>query len=95
VFPSLYEGFGLPVLEAMLAGTPVITSSVSSLPEVAGEAAEYVNPFETDSIARTIRKLDNDDERCRELSALGLMRAQFFSPERYRERLAELYRPFC
>jgi glycosyltransferase involved in cell wall biosynthesis len=95
VFPSLYEGFGLPVLEAMLAATPVITSNVSSLPEVAGEAAEYVSPFETDSIARAFRKLDNDDERCRELAALGLKRAQFFSPERYRERLAELYRPLC
>jgi glycosyltransferase involved in cell wall biosynthesis len=93
VFPSLYEGFGLPVLEAMLAGTPVITSNVSSLPEVAGEAAEYVNPFEEYSISNAIRKLDNDDERCRELTELGTSRASFFSPKRYRERLAELYRP--
>lgn len=91
VFPSLYEGFGLPVLEAMLAGTPVITSDISSLPEVAGEAAEYVNPLEADSIARAIRTLDQDDERCAELRTLGLKRAEFFSPARYQQRLAEVY----
>ena len=95
VFPSLYEGFGLPVLEAMLAGTPVITSNVSSLPEVAGEAAEYVDPFDTASISRAIRTLDNDDARCDELSEKGLLRAEFFSPERYQQRLADLYRGVC
>jgi len=91
VFPSLYEGFGLPVLEAMLAGTPVITSNISSLPEVAGEAAEYVDPFEVDSIAGAIRKLDQDKDRCAELSELGIVRAEFFSPELYQQRLAAVY----
>jgi glycosyltransferase involved in cell wall biosynthesis len=91
VFPSLYEGFGLPVLEAMLAGTPVITSASSSLPELAGDAAEYVSPFEPESIARAIRTLDTDDTRCEELIVRGKDRAQLFSPKRYGERLAELY----
>ena len=61
LFPSLYEGFGLPVLEAMQLGTPVVTSRTSSLPEIAGDAALYVNPYETYQIARG----DQDDQRRR------------------------------
>src|SRR4029077_19969249 len=57
VFPSLYEGFGLPVLEAMLLGTPVVTSRASSLPEIAGDAALYVNPYDTDGIAEAIKTI--------------------------------------
>src|SRR5262249_31369801 len=62
LFPSLYEGFGLPVLEAMLLGTPVVTSRTSSIPEIAGEAALYVNPYETDEIARAIKTIVNDGD---------------------------------
>ncbi|HEX3538383.1 MAG TPA: glycosyltransferase family 1 protein [Stellaceae bacterium] len=92
LFPSLYEGFGLPVLEAMLLGTPVVTSRVSSLPEVAGEAALYVNPYETDEIARAIKTIANDADLRDELTRRGRQQAALFSVERYRERVANLYR---
>ena len=91
LFPSLYEGFGLPVLEAMLAGTPVLTSNVSSLPEVAGDAALLVDPADVDAIAAGIRVLDKDDDFRAGLIARGHMQAAKFSPERYRERMAEFY----
>jgi glycosyltransferase involved in cell wall biosynthesis len=91
LFPSLYEGFGLPVLEAMLLGTPVMTSNVSSLPEVAGEAALLVDPTDMDQIAAAIRKIDHDADLRAELSANGRERAKFFSPEAYRLRLREIY----
>src|SRR5688572_31168064 len=68
VFPSLYEGFGLPPLEAMATGTPVVTSSVSSLPEVVGDAAVIVNPENVFDIARGLRELLlDDDARQREI----------------------------
>ena len=93
LFPSLYEGFGLPVLESMVMGTPVLTSTESSLPEVAGEAAILVDPYEVDAIRRGILELDADETLRNELSAKGRVQAAKFSPERYRERLAEAYRP--
>ena len=61
VFPSLYEGFGLPPLEAMACGTPVVTSNVSSLPEVAGDAALLVDPYDVGSIADGIRRAVTDE----------------------------------
>jgi glycosyltransferase involved in cell wall biosynthesis len=91
VFPSLYEGFGLPVLEALALGTPVITSNTSSLPEVAGEAALLVNPLETQAIATAIRTLDADEALLAELGRRGPVQAELFSPARYAERLAALY----
>jgi len=60
VFPSLYEGFGLPVLEAMACGIPVVTSNVSSLPEVAGDAAILINPHSVDELAEGIRRILTD-----------------------------------
>jgi glycosyltransferase involved in cell wall biosynthesis len=91
LFPSLYEGFGLPLLEAMSLGTPVMTSKVASLPEVAGDAAILVDPLDTDDIARAIRSLDQDADLRGELKQRGPKRAEFFSPEKYRERVAALY----
>lgn len=92
VFPSLYEGFGLPVLEAMLLGTPVITSSASSLVEVAGDAALLVDPFEVTDISRAIKLIDADADLRADLSRRGLAQAGKFSPTHYSARLGELYR---
>jgi glycosyltransferase involved in cell wall biosynthesis len=92
LFPSLYEGFGLPVLEAMLVGTAVLTSNAASLPEIAGEAACLVDPGDVASIARGIRALDRDNDLVSTLVARGRDRAQFFSPQAYATRLGDLYR---
>ena len=91
LFPSLYEGFGLPVLEAMMLGTPVLTANVASLPEVAGEAALMVDPTDVEAIRRGIVALASDDDLCRDLGVRGLAQAAKFSPARYRERVATLY----
>jgi glycosyltransferase involved in cell wall biosynthesis len=79
VFPSLYEGFGLPPLEAMACGTPVVTSNVSSLPEVAGGAAVLVDPYDAGSIADGITKAVTDQALRAELIDRGLARARTFS----------------
>ena len=91
VFPSLLEGFGLPVLEAMTLGTPVITSAGGALEEIAGEAALLVDPYDADAIARALVTVDRDVDLCGELSQRGMVRANWFSLPRYRERLAALY----
>jgi glycosyltransferase involved in cell wall biosynthesis len=78
-FPSLYEGFGLPPLEAMACGTPVVTSDVSSLPEVAGDAAILVDPRSPESIAEGLHRALSDEPLRRELVAKGLARARHFS----------------
>jgi glycosyltransferase involved in cell wall biosynthesis len=79
VFPSLYEGFGLPPLEAMACGTPVVTSNVSSLPEIAGGAAILVDPYDPASIADGITRAVSDEALRAELIARGLARARDFS----------------
>jgi glycosyltransferase involved in cell wall biosynthesis len=90
-FPSLYEGFGLPVLEAMQLGVPVMTSRVSSLPEVAGDAALYVDPYDVGDIAAGLRKLDTDAELRARLSAAGPVQAERYSVEAYQARLTDMY----
>lgn len=92
LFPSLYEGFGLPALEAMVLGTPVICSNTSSLPEVVGDAALTVDPYSSMSIASAIRQIDSDEGLRTEISQRGLAQAALFSPEAYRQRLDALYR---
>jgi len=92
VFPSLYEGFGLPVLEAMALGTPVITSNTSSLPEVAGDAALLVDPLEVRGIGGAINALDGDQRMVEDLSQRGRVQAEKFSAAAYRERLGGFYR---
>ena len=79
VFPSFYEGFGLPVLEAMSCGTPVITSNVSSLPEVVGDAAIMVNPVDIDALAEAMLQLCHNDILCQALKQKGLVQAKKFS----------------
>lgn len=79
VFPSLWEGFGFPVLEAMACGTPVITSNLSSLPEVAGDAAILINPYNTSEITEAMHTIATDRELGDRLSALSITRAKQFS----------------
>ncbi len=82
VFPSLWEGFGLPVLEAMACGTPVITSNLSSLPEVTGDAAILINPYNTGEITEAMQALATDSELRSRLRTLSLNRASHFSWEK-------------
>ncbi len=91
VFPSLFEGFGLPVMEAMSVGLPVITSNISSLPEIAGGAAYLVDPYNVGEIAAAIHRLSNDDALCASLSEKSKERAKYFSSEAYAKRLEGVY----
>jgi glycosyltransferase involved in cell wall biosynthesis len=90
-FPSLYEGFGLPPLEAMTVGCPVLCSRVSSLPEVMGDAAEYVDPHDLESIATGLERLLGDRAHRDDLAARGRERAKLFSREKFANRLRFLY----
>ena len=79
IYPSLYEGFGLPVLEAMACGCPVITSKVSSLPEVVGDTAILVDPYNEDEITNAIERILSDENLRRKMSKKGAERAELFS----------------
>jgi glycosyltransferase involved in cell wall biosynthesis len=92
VYPSLSEGFGLPVLEAMACGAPVITSSTSSLPEVAGEAAVLVDPTDTEALAEAVARVLSDSALRRELRARGFHRVAEFSWQRTARKTLGLYR---
>jgi glycosyltransferase involved in cell wall biosynthesis len=91
VFPSIYEGFGLPPLEAMASGTPVVTSNTSSLPEVAGDAAVLVDPYSAESIADGITQVLSDESLRQQMSAKGLARAREFSWESSVQRIRDVY----
>jgi len=90
-FPSLYEGFGLPVLESMALGTAVLTSNTSSLPEVAGDAACLIDPYDTQAMAEAMRALDTNDAWRLSLEDKGREQAKLFSEETYAKRLQALY----
>lgn len=91
LFPSLYEGFGLPVLEAMQLGTPVVTSNRGSLPEVAGSAAMIVDPYDVTALAAAIARVDRDAGLRATLSHAGREQAARFSLSEHRARLHALY----
>lgn len=90
-YPSVYEGFGLPVLEAMACGTPVITSNVASLPEVAGDAAEMVDPHDHAALAAAVQRVLDDDGRHESMRAAGIAQAARFTWARMAEQTVRSY----
>jgi glycosyltransferase involved in cell wall biosynthesis len=92
VYPTLMEGFGMPVLEAMRREVPVACSNVSALPEIAGDAAEYFDPYDAASIAAALRRLLESPERRAELVALGREQCRRFTWEDTARRTLEVYR---
>lgn len=92
VCPSLYEGFGIPALEAMMAGCPVVAMRASSLPEVCGDAAEYAEPGSIDSLVAAIETVALSPGRADAMRAAGLERARLFSWKRCAEETAAVYR---
>jgi glycosyltransferase involved in cell wall biosynthesis len=92
VFPSLYEGFGMPVLEAMACGTPVLTSNSSALPEVVGEAGLLVDPYSEKGIASALGRLLDDESFRRDLGERALARSRFFTWQQVAEQTVEVYR---
>jgi glycosyltransferase involved in cell wall biosynthesis len=91
VYPSLYEGFGLPPLEAMACGTPVITSNVSSIPEVVGDAGILIDPYNTTEIARAIASVLNNEELRESLRTSGLVRSRLFNWDKTARETLKLY----
>jgi len=92
VFPSLYEGFGLPPLEAMACGTPVVTSNTSSLPEVVGDAAITVDPYDVEALAEAMRRVLSDADLAHDLRQRGLERAARFSWDHAARETIDVYR---
>ncbi|TET54003.1 MAG: glycosyltransferase family 1 protein, partial [Actinobacteria bacterium] len=92
VYPSLYEGFGLPALEAMACGTPVVCSNTSSLPEVVGKAALKANPEKPEEFANAISKIVSDANLAKELSKMGYERAKQFSWEKTAKETLSVYK---
>lgn len=91
-YPSLYEGFGLPIIEAQACGTPVLTSNVSSLPEAAGDAALLVDPYDVEELATGLNRLLHDAALQKELRERGLLRASQFTWLRAAQETARVYR---
>lgn len=91
VFPSLYEGFGLPPLEAMACGTPVVAANSSSIPEIVGDAGLLVDPTDFDALARAVERVVDDTTLRAELCRKGLERAKLFSWERFGKQTLEVY----
>ena len=92
VYPSVYEGFGIPPLEAMTHGCPVISSNTSSMPEVIGAAAEYFNPIDTEDMCRAIETVVYSDSRINELRILGDKQLTIFSWDKCSQDTLAVYR---
>ena len=92
VFPSFYEGFGIPVLEGMACGVPVVTSNVSSMPEVGGDAAIYFDPYNEDDMAEKIGRVLQDELLRKTMIAKGLEKVKEYSWEKCAEETLQVYR---
>lgn len=92
VFPSLYEGFGLPPIEAMACGTPVVSSNTSCMPEVLGEAARYFDPLDVEEMAKVMAEVGKSYSLKRELKAKGLQQAKLYSFDRMAKETLAVYR---
>ena len=90
-FPSLYEGFGLPLLEGMRFGLPILTSNISSMPEICGDAALYVDPYDQQDIRNKLERLASEPGLRKSLSSAAIIQAEQFSRERYRSVLCDVY----
>ena len=91
LYPSIYEGFGLPVLEAMACGVPAVTTQLTSLPEVGGDVALYVDAQDPQDLANTLLYLANSGDLRRERSAMGLQRAKLFTWDRAAASMDEIF----
>ena len=91
LFPSLYEGFGIPVLEALLSGTPVITSGESALPEAGGPKTRYVDPIFPDEMAQAIEEILHDSTQRKNMIQAGYAYAELFNPKRISQQWMDLY----
>ena len=92
IYPSFYEGFGMPVLEAILSRTPVITSNISCLPEVGGNAAYYVDPNNAEEIAAGMKKIYENASFAEEMKSKGIKYAERFAPEKYVRHMMDIYK---
>lgn len=95
IYPSLYEGFGLPLVEAMASGVPVICSDVSSLPEVAGNAALRFAPLDVNLLAHHMRRVSEEESLRKELITLGLERVKYFSWDKASDQIYEILGRFA
>ncbi|MEJ7677252.1 MAG: glycosyltransferase [Segetibacter sp.] len=91
IYPSVFEGFGLPVLEALWSKVPVITSNISCLPETGGNAAYYVDPYSPKEIAEGITKLASDEILVKEMKEKGWLHAQNFTPQKCAAEVMQVY----
>jgi len=91
LFPSIYEGFGLPLLEAMKSGTPVLTSNFGAMAEIVSDAALKVDPYNVSGLAQEIQQLANDKNLIEELTEQGLKQAEIFSAKNYQNNLQRVY----
>lgn len=91
IYPSFFEGFGLPVVEALWSKVPVITSNISCLPETGGDAAYYVNPFSSEEIAEAMIKLASDETLVREMKEKGWLHARNFTPQKCAADVRQVY----